>query len=89
MPPAVGSGIRYTTVGGVVGAGCIPLPVPETYPNPYKFALVGTVCHLRSDQTGIDIISTISDLYGYSRRSGEWINAATAFSFFLFSRFAT
>jgi len=39
MPPAVGGGIRYMTVGGVVGAGCIPLPVPETHPDLYKTAL--------------------------------------------------
>lgn len=39
MPPAVGGGIRYMTVGGVVGAGCIPLPVPETHPDLYKIAL--------------------------------------------------
>lgn len=39
MPPAVGGGIRYMTVGGVVGAGCIPLPVPETHPDLCKSAL--------------------------------------------------
>jgi len=39
MPPGVGSGIRYMTVGGVVGAGCIPLPVPETYPDPHESPL--------------------------------------------------
>lgn len=39
MPPAVGGGIRYMTVGGVVGAGCIPLPVPETHPDLYEIAL--------------------------------------------------
>lgn len=38
MPPAVGGGIWYTTVGGAVGAGCIPLPVPETHPDPYEIA---------------------------------------------------
>lgn len=38
MPPAVGGGIRYMTVGGVVGAGCIPLPVPETHPDLYEIA---------------------------------------------------
>lgn len=45
MPPGVGGGIRYMTVGGVVGAGCIPLPVPETYPDPYKIALEGREQH--------------------------------------------
>lgn len=45
MPPGVGGGIRYMTVGDVVGAGCIPLPVPETYPDPYKIALEGREQH--------------------------------------------
>lgn len=47
MPPGVGGGIRYMTVGGVVGAGCIPLPVPETYPDTYKIALSGTIIRRR------------------------------------------
>lgn len=33
MPPAVGGGIRYMAEGGVDGAGCIPLPVPENRPS--------------------------------------------------------
>jgi len=49
MPPAVGGGIRYMTVGGVVGAGCIPLPVPETHSDLYKTALQegGKIIHRR------------------------------------------
>lgn len=47
MPPAVGGGIRYMAEGGVDGAGCIPLPVPENRPSivrkshwlPYLLAL--------------------------------------------------
>lgn len=60
MPPAVGGGIRYMTVGGVVGAGCIPLPVPETHSDLYKTALrrelftVGRVRYVRRNRYNFD-----------------------------------
>lgn len=42
------------TVGGVVGAGCIPLPVPETYPDRYKIDLVRK-CYIRRHTRWINI----------------------------------
>lgn len=60
MPPGVGGGIRYMTVGGVVGVGCIPLPVPETYPHPYERSLTERDSRepliKRSVPTGIEFI---------------------------------